>query len=160
MLNIETGKELKLDNIVSLRKKMTQEEVQKEMIKIGMFLNENNLKKNGPVITATFNVEMNVGQAIMDMEILIPVDREVELSNISKYKFKKIFHLVNAVYARHIGNPMLLQNTYNEIMDYINKNNLQPITAGYNVTISDIREGQALDDFIIDVYLGVSPNKL
>lgn len=58
--------------------------------------------------------------------------------------------MVNAVYARHIGNPMLLQNTYNEIIDYINKNNLQPITAAYNVTISDIREGQALYNFIVD----------
>lgn len=39
MFNIEIGKELKLNNIISLRKKMTQEEVEKEMIKIGDFLN-------------------------------------------------------------------------------------------------------------------------
>lgn len=160
MLNIEMGKELKLNNVISLRKKMTQEKVEKEMIKIGNFINENNLKKNGSVVTATFQVEMNNGQPIMDMEILVPVDREVELSNTSEYKFKKVFHLVNAVYARHIGNPMLLQSTYNEIMDYINKNNLQPITAAYNATVSEIREGQALDDFIVDVYVGVNPNRL
>ena len=37
MAEIKTEKELKLENVLSLRKKMTQPEMQQEMMKIGKF---------------------------------------------------------------------------------------------------------------------------
>ncbi len=58
MLLIEEGKELKMENVLSLRKKMRQADVQQEMLKIGEFLKKNNIKKNGPIVTATFSVEV------------------------------------------------------------------------------------------------------
>ncbi|WDC83361.1 hypothetical protein PL321_11400 [Caloramator sp. mosi_1] len=41
-----------------------------------------------------------------------------------------------------------------------NINNLQQITVVYNVTVTDIKDGQALDTLIVDLYIGVSPNSL
>lgn len=153
---VEAGKEIKLENVLSLRKKMTQEEINSEMMKIGKFLQDNGAKKAGSVVTATFAIETLNGQSVLDMEILIPLDKEIAVSG--EYTFKPVFHIVNALYARHEGNPSTLQNTYNEMLAYINQNNLQQITAGYNVQVKDMLPGMSPDDMIIDVYIGMNPN--
>ena len=111
---IETNKSIRLENLLSLRKKMTQQQINEEMMNIGKFLQENNIKKNGPIVTATFAIEEANGQPLLDMEILVPMEREAALPE--KYKLKPVFHLVNAVYARDLGNPAQLQNTYKEII--------------------------------------------
>jgi effector-binding domain-containing protein len=158
MALIETGKELKLENVLSLRKKMAQVEIQQEMMKIGKFLQENGIKKNGSIVTATFSVEQAGGQPVLDMEILVPLDRQVEL--IGEYKLKKNFHLVNAVYARHNGEPNSLQSTYNQMLEYIRENSLHQITVGYNVNVKDLQPGQSLEKIVVDVYIGVNPSIL
>ncbi len=155
---IENNKELRLENVLSLRKKMRQADVQQEMMKIGEFFKKNNIKKNGPIVTATFNIEKINEEPILDMEILVPMDREVNLSG--EYRFKKTFHLINAVSIRHHGDPNLLQNTYNELMTYIKKNGLQQITTAYNVNIKDLEPGQSLSEMVIDVYIGINPSIL
>ena len=155
---VEEGKSIRLENVLSLRKKMAQTEINTEMMKIGRFLNDNGLRKSGPIITATFAVDTADGQPLVDMEILVPIDRAIE--PFGGYGFKKVFHLVNAVYAKHMGNPALLQKTYNEILEHIRDNNLQQITAGYNVNVKDPQPGQSLDEMVVDVYIGVNPNIL
>ncbi|WP_242835573.1 hypothetical protein [Ruminiclostridium josui] len=94
----------------------------------------------------------------MDMEILIPIDKNFEFSG--EYIFKPLFHIFDAVYARHEGNPATLQNTYNEILAFIQQNKLQQITAGYNVQVKDLLPGMTADEMAIDVYIGVSRNVL
>ncbi len=49
-MQIEEGKELKLKNLISFRKKLTQEEVQHEMMELGKLSQEKNLKKSGPML--------------------------------------------------------------------------------------------------------------
>jgi effector-binding domain-containing protein len=158
MVDIQENKELKLQNLISMRKKMPQTEIEKAMISIGAFMKDNNLSKNGPVITTTYAVEMENNIPHIDMEILIPI-KEDKLPDDS-YNFKKEFHLTNAVYARHTGNPAMLQNTYQEMMNHIKENNKQQITTGYNVNIKEIKPGESMDEMIMDVYIGINPNKL
>jgi len=155
MTVIQTGKELKMENVLSLRKKMRQEEVQQEMIKIGRFFEANGIKKSGNIATTTYSIDPD---GTLDIEILIPMDKSVDLP--SEYKLKPVFKLVNAVYARHEGNPANLQNVYNEMLAYIKEKNLQQITTGYNVTVKDITPGMSIDEVVIDVYIGVSENIL
>jgi effector-binding domain-containing protein len=129
MLKIEEGKELKMENVLSFRKKMTQPEVQKEMTKVGRFLQDKGVKKKGPLVTTTYAIKEIDGQPMLDMEILIPMDKEIKL--VGEYNFKKVIHLLNAVYTRYKGNPQQLDNVYKELMKYINEHNLQQITSGY-----------------------------
>lgn len=42
---LEIGKEFKIENVLSLRKKMTQAEIQQEMLSIGEFLEQNSFLK-------------------------------------------------------------------------------------------------------------------
>ncbi len=58
-------------------------------------------------------------------------DKKIELPN--EYSSKPMFHIVNEVYARHEGNPATIQNTYNDMLAYIQQKKLQQITAAYNV---------------------------
>ncbi|MDQ2085163.1 AraC family transcriptional regulator [Herbivorax sp. ANBcel31] len=155
MAVIQRSKELKMENVLSLRKKMTQEQMQKEMAKIGQFFEANAIKKAGNITTTTYYVDSD---GTLDMEILVPMDKLVELP--SEYRLKPVFKLVNAVYARHEGNPSNLQNVYNEMLGYIKENNLQQITTGYNVTVKDITPNMSMDEVVIDVYIGVSENVL
>lgn len=155
---VEQGRELRLENVLSLRKKMDRSEINVEMMKIGKWVNDNGLKKAGPIVTATFGVENVDNQQILDMEILVPIDRAAESSG--EYRFKEVFHLVNAIYAQHKGNPALLQNTYNKMVAYLQDNRLQQITAAYNVNVSELQPGQSLDEVIVDVYIGVNPSIL
>ena len=68
---IQQNKQLRMENILSLRKKATQIQMQQEMTRIGEILTKEGIKKNESVVTATFSVEMQGGQELMDIEILV-----------------------------------------------------------------------------------------
>lgn len=156
MIKIECNKSFIAKNVLSLRKKVTQSEANEEMNKIAKFLEEKNIKQNGPVITATFAIEAKGDNTFLDMEILVPMDRKVDLPD--EYTFKSVFHIVNAVHAKHLGSPAALPDTYNELFAYIKKNNLQQITAIYNAYIKNL--GETSDALNIDVYIGINPSIL
>ena len=155
---IQQNKQLRMENVLSLRRKMTQIEMQQEMSSIGGFLKKQGVSKSGPVVTATFQVEEQNGQQIMDIEILVPLDQPIEPSK--AYTFKPIFNLVNALYIRHEGSPVYFQDTVNQLNEYINKNNLQVITATYSVMIKEAANEKELNDMIIDLYVGINTSIL
>ncbi|MDB5054510.1 MAG: hypothetical protein JWM44_2560 [Bacilli bacterium] len=152
-IQIETGKELRFENVASFRKKMRQLEIQAEVEKFVQSLKDGGAKKNGPMISATFVAEEIDGDQVLDMEFLFPVDRKVDLPQ--EYQWKPVFHLVNAVYTRHAGNPTDLQNTYTELMTYIQENQLHQITVAYNVNVNDDKVGRG-NEPIIDIYVGMN----
>lgn len=158
MAVVECKKSMRVENVRSLRKKMAQPDVNTEVMKIQQFFKAQGIKKNGSLMTTTFSVEMLNGQSLMDMEILVPMDKTTDLP--PEYKLKPLFQLVNAVYARHKGNPANLQNTYNEMTQYMTQNNLKPITTAYNVQVNELTPGQSINDVAIDIYIGVNPNIL
>lgn len=158
MVNIITGKELELYNVLSLRKKMKQETIPQALNYIGQYLEQNGIQKQGPIVTATFGLEQVSNETLVDIEILVPLNKQFQSSE--TYTFKEKFHLVNAVYARHKGNPALLENTYSEILTFISINQLQQITVGYNVTINELQPTQTLEESIIDVFIGINPSTL
>ncbi|MGH4119274.1 transcriptional regulator [Clostridium sp.] len=149
--------ELKLNSLISLRKNMTQQEIPSEMTKLQLYLKSVGANKVGPSISTTFNVVQAV-IPIMDMEILIPIDKEI--GGTPEYKVKKEFLITNAIKIIHKGNPMMLQNTINEINAYMQLNNLQPITSAYNVAIQDAKDLSDIDNVEIHIYVGINPNKL
>jgi effector-binding domain-containing protein len=154
-VEIRESQELHMENVLSFRGKVTQSQMQEEMVKIGELLQELKVQKDGPIATATYAVEQsNVGQ-VMDIEILVPLDRVVNLPQ--PYIVKPIIKLVNALYIRHRGNPSKLQDTINRLNAYILENKRQVITATYNVTVKDAMRQEELEQMIIDVYVGCNP---
>ena len=95
---------------------------------------------------------------VMDVEILLPLDREIAPPE--GYVWKPRLLLTNAVVAWHVGSPATMQQSANAINTYILEHHLIPITVGYNVTVKETKTPQELDDMVVDIYVGVSPNVL
>ncbi|MCY6355557.1 GyrI-like domain-containing protein [Clostridium sp. ZS2-4] len=155
MENIEVGKSFRIENLLSLRKKVTRLQANQEILKIQQFLKNKGVKKNGPLINTTFSIEMVDGEQVLDMEFLIPIDKVSELPE--EYTLKKELYLANAVFARHVGNPSTLQNVYNKINNYIKQNNLRPIATSYNVNVKEANSAEEINEMVIDIYLPVNP---
>jgi effector-binding domain-containing protein len=154
---IETNKSIRFDNLVSFRKKMNLSEVSQEVENLVNFLKEKNENKIGPMISATYGMEQQGQEKIIDIEYLIPIGKKIDL--FGEYKFKKVFHLVNALYTRYIGNPANIQVIYNEIAKYIQEHQLQQITPLYSIKVSD-NEDISEEEPIIDIYIGLNPSIL
>lgn len=122
------------------------------MDNIGKVIKENNANKNGYVVTSTFAIEVVDNQQIMDIKILVPLDKEITVPD--GYVFKKQFKLTNAVKIRHEGNPALMQSSANELTKYISDKGLTPITSGYNVTVKEPTSQADIDNMIVDIYVG------
>ncbi|OME08965.1 hypothetical protein BSK64_00215 [Paenibacillus odorifer] len=156
-MEIESGKEIKFENVASFRMNMKESEIQKLVVEFINHLNKMGTKKSGPMITAIFGVEAISDEKMLDMEFLIPIDRKVELN--APYTFKRIFHLVNAVHTRYKGKPNDIQTAYDEITYFIQKNQMHQITVAYNVNVNDDKT-QSSEVPIIDVYVGVNASCL
>lgn len=157
-LEIVKGKTLELERVLSHRKKMTQNSINIELENMKQFLSSNGINIAGPFMSTTFSVENEGSEQVMDMEFLIPVDKEVINSGV--YVFKPIFRIQNAVYVTHKGDPSKLADTYNQILFFIQENKMTQITTAYNVAINELKPGMGLDDFELDVYIGVTENIL
>lgn len=158
MGQVERDKDFQANNVLSLRKKITQFEANQEMNRIARYLADQGIRQSGPIITATFSVDTAGEDPLMDMEILVPLDRKTDLPE--EYRLKESFHIAHAVYAQHKGNPSTLHETYNDLFTYLKQNNLQQITAVYNAYVKGISSGASNSDLIIDVYVGINPSTL
>jgi len=147
-----------MENVISFRGKVTQQQMSQVIKEMEQIISENSAEKKGCSVTSTFSIENNGLQPVMDVEILIPLNKEIRVP--SDYKFKPIFRLNNAVKIRHQGNPAMLQNSANELMKYIADHKLTPITTGYNVTVQEPTNPNDINSLIVDMYVGVSDNIL
>lgn len=149
---------LEMENVLSYRGKVTQQQmvqITKEMQRI---IDSNNAHKTLSGVSATFAVDTTNPVSMMDVEIMCPLDKPIAVS--APYVLKPVFRLRNAVKIRHTGNPALMQNTANELMAYLKDNGLMPITASYNVTVQEPSTPTSFDNLIVDMYVGVNDNIL
>lgn len=154
MAEILTGQELHMTNVLSLRVKGTQADMQREMGRVGQFIQNEGLAVTGATVTTTFAVE----GGILDLELLIPLDKSFVPPD--GCTCKPEFRLVNAASIRHIGSPAGLQRSCDELVAHIQRRDLTAITNGYNKTVKDAKNPDELDDMIVDIYIGISPNVL
>lgn len=157
-MEITQNQTLEMQNLLSYRGRMTQQEFTEKAQQIERILQEHGAQKAAPVVTTTFSIEQGAMGPIMDAEILVPLNKEIPVP--SGYVWKPQFLLTNAVKLHHVGNPAMLQNSVNELNAYITQHRLVPITSGYNVTVKEAKTPLELDTMEIDVYVGVSPNVL
>ena len=151
-----------MKNVLSFRGKMTQNEIGQYGKMIEKVILENHVRKIGLPVTATFSGEQGKnGEAVIDIEFLIPVDKEIDNKNLTEgYSFKREIFLTNAVKLHHVGHPTKLQHSINELKKYITEHQLVPITVGYNVTVYEPQTPLEMDQTEIDIYVGISPNRL
>jgi hypothetical protein len=158
-MNIETGKELYCENLITLRVKGTQLEVNTSVMALNQFVKDCTLMQAGPTISTTFSVEQSGNDIVLDMEVMIPV-RNINIFS-EKYKIKPTFRLVNAAYTRFEGRPEKMQDACNEMMAYLKAKSLQNITSLYTVMIKEPKIVNGIPgDMTIDLYIGINPSIL
>ena len=152
MLEIKEKQELNVANVLSYKGKVKQAELENVGKEMESYIQNVGAKRVGNPIVATYAIE----GATVDVELLMPIDMIINSKD--KFVFKNQIKIVNAVVAAYKGHPIGLQDTCNQLNQYIMEHKLQPVTVGYNVTKkTDILNPENTE---IDVYVGISPNIL
>ena len=152
MLEIKENQELNVANVLSYKGKVKQAELENVGKEMESYIQNVGAKRVGNPIVATYAIE----GATVDVELLMPIDMIINSKD--KFVFKNQIKIVNAVVAAYKGHPIGLQDTSNQLNQYIMEHKLQPVTVGYNVTKkTDMLNPENTE---IDVYVGINPNIL
>lgn len=147
---------LEMKNVLSVRKKMDKNEHKRVSLEITELLKESGADKVGPPVTATYSVEGGPKEPIIDCEILIPLNKIIEVPQ--GFVFKDRFLLVNAVKVTHTGDPSNIHKTLDELNHYVLEHRLLPISVAYNVATKEPESVFDINNTEIDIYVSVSPN--
>ena len=158
MFEIIENVKLEMDNVLSFKGEITQQEMVQIIKEMEQIVSNNGAEKKGNIVTATFDVKKKGNQIVMAVQVLVPLNKKI--NSPSGYVFKPVFRLNNAIKLRHYGNPSKLQENMNKLVKYIEEKGLMPITPGYNVTINEPSDKNNMEDLIVDIYIGVSDNIL
>jgi hypothetical protein len=150
-MKIELNKSYKMDNLVTLSCKVKVSELQKVVVDMVKEFKEYTTNNGEYMITTTKSIEVINGEQILDIEILLPV---FDLFVPKKpYDIKETIKIANAIYA--IADDITkLQETMDEINNYIIANRLQAITSAYLVQTKKHNLPYT------EIYIGLNPNIL
>ncbi len=155
VVKIEFGRELKFKKVLTVSKRIAPEEIPAELRNVERFMEEMNLKKKGPLITAVAELDFENGSQHIELEIVIPVDRR--FAPRQGYEFRDVFHVKRAVRLRFRDKPERLQSAYQAIRVRLRGKDLRPVGSFYNVYIDEMTQGRLTEMAAIDVYLEVRP---
>lgn len=150
-MNISLEQPYEIENVISRSGKFNTVEFQGALMDTVKEFKEYANNNGESVITTTRSVEVVENEQILDVEILFPVKYKVPCKE--PYEFKNKIRIVNALYVRE-DDISKLQDTLNQINQYILNNKLQPITSAYLV------QSKHDNKMITDIYIGINPNIL
>ncbi len=150
-MEIKTLQEFKIKNVITQRGKFTAKEFEKAALDITTEYKNYLANSGNTIITTTISIEMQNNEQIMDVEIIVPVTKEIKPKH--PYQFKKEIKITNALYSK-VENPSLLMAEIEKVNKYMQENSLIPITSAYLV--------QTKQDNLtsIEIYIGINPNIL
>lgn len=153
-MGIEKNQEVKLKNLLSCRRNIKEQDIDKEFAEMAAYIKLYKLNQVGGIITTVHKIDRE--SQLLDMEIMIPIEHKAKDSK--KYTVKPIFHLVNALHLGYQGSPEKLTSAHQEIFKYVAENQLQPITPLYNFYSNKLDETQSLDALKVDLLIGINPS--
>lgn len=154
---ITNGDVLKLDNLLSKRVEITQNDLSLLLNRIRSFCYNNEIVVNN-IVTATFGVRNdNNNNQLIDMEILLDLQGNTIPNNFpDDFQTKEKIEIINALHTHFMGKNQESIIAYNEINQYISEHSLQPITPAYAVSHNPYNNSDDIID--IDIYVGINPN--
>lgn len=149
MIEIKTGQTLEAKHLFSFRGLAKEDELHV----LAAELNERIKKLGAKQIDETIVATYSVGDDFTEVEMLIPIDREV--SDGINMRFKEGIKIVNALMLSYKGNIKGVTEACEKLNDYIIENKLKPITAAYSISkVYDVE----LDKAETEIYIGINPN--
>ena len=151
--NVEENQRLEIKNVLNFRRRLDNQDAMNISKEIDGILENNNARKSSGVITVTHNISVENGKQIIDLEMFIPLDKEIFAP--SGYKFLPCFVLNDAYKLRIEGNPQQMQEAIQKFAEYIRNKNCKPSTPLYVVTVKETTGSLDVDNMITDLYSGV-----
>lgn len=154
---IYNHKILKLTNLLSVRSKLPQTEIESYIQEICNTCKEKNIKLK-MLITTTFGIELDKdGNQILDIEILLPFNKNfIKTTIIEKFAIKEKILITNAIQVHYDGQKVNTLQVINELNNYIISNSLKPITPMYSVSNNPF--DQLNGNINMDLFIGINPN--
>lgn len=153
MSNIKSGQELRLKNVLKIRREMSQLEIREELNQIEKKISDSGNERNGATITTVYGSRTIKGNTVLDIEILVPLNGPIEC--LDSYEVLDDFIIHNALHLKHIGNPNMIQSKVNKLNQYINDNNLQATTPLYSINTKGMNTVNSIEEMEVDMYIGV-----
>lgn len=150
---ITTNQKLELNNVLHYNGWVTQQQMNEVFAKADELMNKHQAKNNGPVTTATRALEMRDGQHTMNLDVFIPLDKEIVVSD--GFDFIKQVKIEDALKLRIEGSPQQAESAIQELNEYIITNSLQPSTPACMVTVKGATTPLEIDNMITDIYVGI-----
>lgn len=151
--SVEEGQQLLLRNVLSFRKNLDQQSLIEISKEIDEIIAKNEARKDGSVVTVTHNVTVENGQQFIDIEMMIPLNKKIDVPN--EFAFLPEFSLKDALKIRIVGSPQQMQDAVGILKEYIQNKNLKPNTPLYVVTVKEAKTQLDIEDMITDLYTGV-----
>ena len=150
---IITNQMLELNNVLHYNGWVTQQQMNEVFAKADELMNKHQAKNNGPVTTATRALEMRDGQPTMNLDVFIPLDKEITV--LDGFDFIKQVKIENALKLRIEGSPQQAEAAMQKLNEYIITNSLQPSTPACMVTVKGATTPLEIDNMITDIYVGI-----
>lgn len=151
MNTVLSGKEVYFENLISYRGKQSLEDSNAMMEHLKKFFIENNIEKNGPIISCTHGISTVDGRPMMDVEMLIPVNSRP--AALEGFSWISDFHVSNAMMIVYEGSSIGVQTAAQELMNAIRDNNHTMKTPIYVAYLdSDFSDNSEIK---VQMYVGV-----
>ena len=102
MNEIKENVSLEMENVLSYRGKVTQQQMVQITQEMQNLIESNGAHKTLHGVSATYGIENTGSAPMMEVEIMYPLDKPIAVS--APYVLKPVFRLRNAVKIRHTGN--------------------------------------------------------
>lgn len=150
-MNVLLEQTYEIENVISRSGKFSAAKFQEILMESAQKFKDYVANNCETIITTTKAVEVVDNEQILGVEILIPVSYRIPCSG--TYVFKEKIKIDNALYIRE-DDISKLQDTMNQMNQYILDNKLQPITSAYLV------QSKQDNKMVTDIYIGNNPNIL
>ncbi len=154
-MEILTNREYHYQYVLSHRFSCSYQEMEHHSKLIENSLEKYGLARGNVSLSSTYSVNVINNEHIIDMEVLIPVDKYLPIEDESL--IIKEFLVKNAVVVNVVGREQL-SDGLNHLTKYINDEQMTMITPAYTVT--PYSESINLKEVTLEIFIGVSPNKL
>ena len=135
-------------NVISFRGKTSPAETQKMLAGMEEYIDENDAKKYGPMITVAYSIEEDVTAS--DVGIYIPLDKEIPSSR--DFTFLSVFKITDCVMVKYKGYPHLVLYAGIELLEGSTELGYKLKLPLYNVYINEPLDPDDMDKFEINIY--------
>ena len=153
---VATKNELKMENVLSKRMKVSQSDLSRQMEDLKNMCDANFFIVKS-LTTVTYAIEKYEKGSILDLEILVELKNSVDNENIPNgFVLKPQILITNALMNHYEGPSVGTNNAFNEINNYLMTNKLMAITPAYSVSKDPFKQSE--NQINLDIYVGINPN--